>query len=225
MLVAPDITFKTTPKNTKEGNWECREGPGRSDWDFYAALPTLTKKGVEYIQSRKGKAEPFFLYFPLPSPHAPSCRPMPSTANRRPGPTATTWCRPTTPAASCSRPCATRAWTQNTIVFFSADNGAEQYAYARDEKHGHWSSGPLRGLKRDIYEGGHRVPEAVLKWHGLTKPGAVTDALFSQIDLIATFAAFTGFALPDNAAEDSPTSCPGCAARQKKPAPACPQHK
>ena len=71
VLAVPDITFRTTPQNTKEGQWECREGPGRSDWDFYQVLPTLTKRGVEYIHSRKGKAEPFFLYFPLPSPHAP----------------------------------------------------------------------------------------------------------------------------------------------------------
>jgi len=51
LLSVPDITFTKTPKNTKEGEWECRPGPGRSDWDFYQVLPTLTKKGVEYIHS------------------------------------------------------------------------------------------------------------------------------------------------------------------------------
>ncbi len=49
----------------------------------------------------------------------------------------------------------------NINIIFSADNGAERYAYHRDEKFGHWSSKPLRGLKRDIYEGGHRVPTII----------------------------------------------------------------
>ena len=71
LLATPDITFKSTPKSTKEGSWECRPGPGRSDWDFYQVLPTLASRGVDYIRSRKGKEQPFFLYFPLPSPHAP----------------------------------------------------------------------------------------------------------------------------------------------------------
>ena len=43
----------------------------------------------------------------------------------------------------------------------------------------------------------------VIKWPGLTKSGAVTDALISQVDLMATFAALVKFDLPRNAAEDS----------------------
>jgi arylsulfatase A len=60
----------------------------------------------------------------------------------------------------------------------------------------------LRGLKRDIYEGGHRVP-TIIRWPGLTKAGSITDALFSQTDLIATLAACLGFELPRTSAEDS----------------------
>ena len=75
--------------------------------------------------------------------------------------------------------------------------------YARDEKFDHWSSAPFRGLKRDIYEGGHHVP-FVVRWPGVTKPGSVSDALVSQIDLMATIASTVGYELPDkNAAEDS----------------------
>jgi arylsulfatase A len=91
---------------------------------------------------------------------------------------------------------------ENTIVVFSADNGPERYAYARDEKYGHWSSNPFRGLKRDIYEGGHHVP-FVIRWPGVLKPGSVCDGLVSQVDLMATFASLAGYELPDNAALDS----------------------
>jgi arylsulfatase A len=202
VLAVPDITFKTTPKNTKEGHWECREGPGRSDWDFYQVLPTLTKKGVEYIHSRKGKAEPFFLYFPLPSPHAPI---VPSDSFDGKSKAGAYGDYVVQTDDSCGRLLTAlreAGLESNTIVIFSADNGPEIYAYARDEKFNHWSAAPLRGLKRDIYEGGHRVP-TMIKWPGLTKAGAVCDALFAQIDLMATFANYLGFELPEKSAEDS----------------------
>jgi arylsulfatase A len=43
----------------------------------------------------------------------------------------------------------------------------------------------------------------VIKWPGITKSGSVSDALISQVDLMATFAALVNFELPRNAAEDS----------------------
>ncbi len=202
VLAVPDITFKTTPKNTKEGSWECREGPGRSDWDFYAVLPTLTRKGVEYIRSRKGRTEPFFLYFPLPSPHAPIVPADAFDGKSKAGAYGDYVVQTDDACGQLLQALRDTGAETNTIVFFSADNGAEQYAYTRDEKHGHWSSGPLRGLKRDLYESGHRVP-TILKWPAVTKPGSTTGALFSQIDLIATFAAALGVELPRAAAADS----------------------
>jgi arylsulfatase A len=202
VLAAPDITFKSTPQNTKEGNWECREGPGRSDWDFYQVLPTLTKKGVEYIHSRKGKEEPFFLYFPLPSPHAPIVPTDEFDGKSKAGAYGDFVVQTDDSCGRLLQALRDAGLDGNTIVFFSADNGAEAYAYPRDEKFDHWSSAPLRGLKRDIYEGGHRVP-TILKWPGATKGGTVTDALFAQIDLMATLAGYLDFKLPEASAEDS----------------------
>lgn len=202
VLSAPDITFKTTPQKIKEGHWECREGPGRSDWDFYQVLPTLTKKGVEYIRSRKGADKPFFLYFPLPSPHAPIV-PLASFDGKSKAGAYGDFVVQTDDACGQLLAALRQAGLEsNTIVIFSADNGPENYAYARDEKFDHWSAAPLRGLKCDIYEGGHRVP-TIIRWPGLTKPGSVTGALFAQIDLMATLASHLGFELPTNAAEDS----------------------
>jgi arylsulfatase A len=201
-LTVPDITFKKTPQNTKEGSWECREGPGRSDWDFYQVLPTLTKKGVDYIHSRKGKIEPFFLYFPLPAPHAPIVPNEEFDGKSKAGAYGDFVVQTDDACGKILNALRESGLDSNTIVIFSADNGPENYAYARDEKFDHWSAYPLRGLKRDIYEGGHRVP-TMIKWPGVTKPGAVTDALFAQIDLMATFANYLGQELPKNSAEDS----------------------
>jgi arylsulfatase A len=200
--VAPDITFTKTPQATKEGSWECRPGPGRSDWDFYKVLPTLTEKGVEYIRSRKGNEQPFLLYFPLPSPHAPIVPNDKFDGASKAGAFGDFVVETDDTCGQLLNALREAGLYENTIVIFSADNGAEQYAYARDEKHGHWSTHPLRGLKRDIYEGGHRVP-TIIKWPGLTKPGSVSGALISQIDFMATLASALGYELPDDSAEDS----------------------
>jgi arylsulfatase A len=60
----------------------------------------------------------------------------------------------------------------------------------------------LRGFKRDLYEGGHRVP-FIVRWPGRAPEGAVSDALISQVDLFATLAAAAGIDVPAGAAHDS----------------------
>lgn len=95
-----------------------------------------------------------------------------------------------------------RGLADHTIVVFTADNGPEHYAYERVRRTGHRSMGPYRGLKRDLWEGGHRVPFLV-RWPGHVPAGRVTDGIVGQIDLFATLAACSGTPLPAHAAEDS----------------------
>jgi len=87
-------------------------------------------------------------------------------------------------------------------VIFTSDNGAAGSMEKRYLDTGHNSSGPLRGKKLDIWEGGHRVP-FVIRWPKVTTPGSVSDALISQIDLMATFAAALNYQIPKSQAEDS----------------------
>jgi len=189
-------------KPIKEGNWECRPGPMVTGWDPYEVLPTLTRKGVEYIHSRKGKSEPFFLYFPFPSPHAPIIPNDAFDGKSKAGPYGDFVVETDDCVGKLLAALDGAGLAENTIVVFTADNGPEHYAYARDEEFEHWSAKPFRGLKRDIYEGGHHVP-FIVRWPGVTKAGDTTDALVSQIDLMATFASLVGYQLPDDAAEDS----------------------
>lgn len=91
---------------------------------------------------------------------------------------------------------------ENTIVIFTSDNGPEKYAYKRAEKYGHYSSGDFRGVKRDVYEGGHHVP-FLIKWPNKINPGAVSHEVISQVDIMATLAAVTNSKLPSNSAPDS----------------------
>ncbi len=201
---APDTVMDTTKwKEIKEGNWECRPGPMISDWDPYENIPTTTAKAVEYLAKQKGAEKPFFLYFAFPSPHAPIIPNDEFDGKSQAGPYGDFVYETDDACGRILKALEDNGLTENTVVVFSADNGPEKYAYARDEKFGHWSAHPLRGLKRDIYEGGHHVP-FIIKWPGVTEAGKTCDALVSQIDLMATFAAATDFELPDeNAAEDS----------------------
>jgi len=91
---------------------------------------------------------------------------------------------------------------ENTIIIFSADNGTEAYAWQRAEKFGHFSMGNDRGLKQDVWEGGHHIP-FIFKWPGHTKAGSVSKEVISQVDLMATLASIAGADLPENAAPDS----------------------
>ena len=203
MAQVPDTMMDTKkwPK-TKEGNWECRPGAMVTGWNPYEVLPTLGDKAVAYVESRKDKDEPFYLYFAYPIPHAPIIPNDEFDGKSEAGPYGDFVDENDHIAGRILDALDKAGLVDNTVVIFTADNGPEHYAYARDAKFDHWSAKPLRGLKRDIYEGGHRVP-FIVRWPGVTKAGRVGDALISQVDLYATFAAHLGVALPDDAAEDS----------------------
>ncbi|MBI1247197.1 sulfatase-like hydrolase/transferase [bacterium] len=203
LVKAPD-TMKDEKawKPIKEGGWECRPGPMVTGWDPYAVLPTLTEKGVEYLKSRKDQKEPFFLYFAFPCPHAPIIPNDEFDGKSGAGPFGDFVVETDAMVGKLLAALEESGHADDTVVVFTADNGPEKYAYARDEKYGHWSPEPFRGLKRDIYEGGHHVP-FIIRWPGVTKPGKVTDALVSQIDLMGTFASALNLLLADDAAEDS----------------------
>lgn len=186
----------------KEGKWECRPGPMVTGWNPYEALPTLTDKGVAYIESQSESDESFFLYFAFPCPHAPIIPNDEFDGKSGAGPYGDLVVETDAMVGRLLKALEESGQADNTIVVFTADNGPERYAYARDTKFDHWSAHPFRGLKRDIYEGGHHVP-FIVRWPGVTKPGGTSDALVSQIDLMATFASALDADLPNDSAEDS----------------------
>ena len=91
----------------------------------------------------------------------------------------------------------------NTLVMFSSDNGPEvrSVIHMRAD-HGHDGARPWRGMKRDNWEGGHRVP-FIARWPGRITAGSRSDQTTCLTDVMATLAAITGATLPDDAAEDS----------------------
>ncbi len=77
----------------------------------------------------------------------------------------------------------------NTIVIFTSDNGPHREG-GHDPEFFH-SSGGLRGFKRDLYEGGIRVP-FIARWPGKIKPGTKSDHITAHWDMYPTFCELAG---------------------------------
>jgi arylsulfatase A len=201
VITMPTEPLTITPK-TAEGNWEARPGPMTKGWDFQAVMPKLTERAVTWLREQRGKAEPFFLYFPFTSPHAPIV-PSPAFIGKSQAGGYGDWVVQTDDSAGrVLKTLDELGLRESTIVIFISDNGPEHYAYPRIQNFQHRSMGPLRGVKRDLWEGGHRVP-FIVRWPGHVPSGVVSDALISQVDIMATLAAATGAKLPAGSAEDS----------------------
>ena len=86
-----------------------------------------------------------------------------------------------------------RGIDENTIVFFTSDNGPHREGGHDPEFF--QSRGPLRGIKRDLYEGGIRVP-TLARWPGKIKPGQVSNQIWAFWDVLPTLAELGGAAAP-----------------------------
>ncbi|WP_202911938.1 sulfatase-like hydrolase/transferase [Arenibacter aquaticus] len=184
-----------------EGEWEFRPGPKVEGWNPYEVLPTLTKKTVDWIGKQDSK-KPFFLYFALPSPHAPIIPNEEFKGKSSAGPYGDFVYQTDWVAGQVLKALKEKGLEENTLVIFTADNGPERYAFDRAEKYGHFSMGNFRGLKRDVWEGGHHVP-FIIKWPNHIAPGSVSDEVISQVDIMSTIASITNIIVPHNAAPDS----------------------
>jgi len=92
---------------------------------------------------------------------------------------------------------------EDTLFMFASDNGPETLTtvHMRTD-HDHDPARPWRGMKRDQWEGGHRVP-FIVRWPGMIQAGSSSDQMTSLTDVMATLAAVVGADLPQNSAEDS----------------------
>lgn len=81
----------------------------------------------------------------------------------------------------------------NTIVMLSSDNGPHKEGGHKPEFFD--SNGPLKGFKRDVYEGGIRVP-LIARWPGGIKPGTTTDHISAHWDILPTLCDFAQAPIP-----------------------------
>lgn len=173
------------------------------NWKLRDVLPEITNRAADYVRQNAKSAKPFFLFFSQTSPHEPV---VPSESFRGKSGIApiadfvmeTDWS-----AGEVIRAVDESGIADNTIVIFTADNGHSHYTGWQDLiDAGHLPSGPYRGHKGDVWEGGHRVP-LVVRWPEKIKAGSSSDQLVCLTDFFATFADIVGQQLPVDGAEDS----------------------
>src|SRR5947207_11353944 len=80
--------------------------------------------------------------------------------------------------------------TNNTIVVFTTDNGAETFTFPDG------GTTPFKGSKMTTWEGGMRAP-AVIRWPGVIRPGTVKNDIFASLDWLPTFVNIAGGAKGD----------------------------
>lgn len=183
-----------------------REGPCAKGFKHEEVLPTLTQKTIDIIKAPHD--EPFFIYFPLPAPHTPI---LPSKEFL--GKSKTTaygdfvlMCDNV--VGQIMTALEEQGLSEDTIVIFTADNGCSPGADIEGlKKLGHNPSHHFRGMKSDIFEGGHRIP-LIVKWKSQIKPSQLCDEIVCLSDFYATVANILGVAFPDNQGEDSVSNLP-----------------
>ena len=181
-----------------------RPGPMLLGWRFDAILATLTERAAGYLNERAADAKPFFLYFPLTSPHEPIA---PSADFRGKSglnnPLADFLLQTDASVGAVMDQLDRLGLADKTLLIFTADNGSSMYTGGQQLlAAGHNPNGRFRGHKGTIYEGGHRVP-FFARWPGKIRPGSKSDETICLTDLMATVAAAVGRELPATAGEDS----------------------
>ena len=144
----------------------------------------LTKEAVRFVTTQPDR--PFFLYLPYTMPHLPIFAAEAFQGRSLGGPYGDTIEEIDWSVGEIIKALETAGLDENTLVFFSSDNGP--WHSASTEFSG--SAGPLRGSKQEVYEGGVRVP-TVFWWPGKVIP-KITSELGSVLDLYSTIATITG---------------------------------
>ena len=183
-------------------------GGNAARWKDEEMAQTFTAKAVDFIE--KNQHKPFFLYFAPSDIHVPRV-PAPQFAGKN----------------ECGVRCDVidqLDWSvgqvldtlkrlhleEDTLVLFTSDNGPvvnDGYDDGSDRKlDGHKPAGPFRGGKYTIFEGGTTIP-LIVRWKGHVKSG-VSNALISQVDLLASFAALVHQPVPAGSAIDSQNVLP-----------------
>lgn len=184
-------------------NQASTQGPALKDWTLEPILPALGERAVEFISEQNDSDMPYLLYLPLTSPHTPLAVNEAWKGQSGLGTYADFVMETDATVGRVLAAIDASRTADNTLVLFTSDNGCAHYIGTSElESRGHYPSGPLRGYKSDVWEGGHRVP-FIVRWPGVVRAATVCDALVQQADLLATLADILNVRLEPNQGEDS----------------------
>lgn len=166
-------------------------------------LNKITEKAVTYISDAARKSTPFFLYVPLSAPHSPVVPSKEWIGKSGINAYADFVMEVDNSVERILNSIDKAKLTDNTIVIFTTDNGTSASAKIEElVAAGHNPSADLRGIKADLWEGGHRVPY-LLRWPNKVKSGSVHSKTVVHNSLLATAADILNVELPKDMGVDS----------------------
>lgn len=175
------------------------------DFDLEKVDLVFLRKSIDFLerQARSEPRRPFFLLHSMQAVHLPSFAAPEFQGKTEAGPHGDFIFEMDAIVGQLMATLERLGMSENTLVIFTSDNGPETTTTVHMRAdHGHDPARPFRGMKRDQWEGGHRVP-FIVRWPGKVPAGKTSDALLSLTDLLATLAAVAGAEVPGNAGEDS----------------------
>ena len=169
-----------------------QKGGKKAQWKDENMAEIFLEKAKEFVQKNQNK--PFFLYYGLHQPHVPRVPNERFVGKSGMGPRGDVileadWC-----VSEFLKELDQLGLTDNTLVILTSDNGPQlddgYQDYAVELIGNHKPSGPHRGGKCSLYNGGTCIP-FLLRWPAVVEKG-VSNSLVCQMDLLASLAALTG---------------------------------
>jgi len=198
---------------TVQKGWSAfnRVGDAEKDFEDHEVLETFFDEADAYI-GRQKKNDPFFLFLALTAPHTPTSPGVNWRGKSNLGVYGDFVMEVDHAVERVITALKKQGLYENTFVLFSSDHGPAPYAgnilratpkqIHLMEERGHYPSGPHRGYKFSVYEGGLHVP-LIAHWPGVIKPRNTSNALVGLNDLMATFADVANHRLDPKHAPDS----------------------
>lgn len=184
-------------------------GEGVNDWDSTAYNMILVNETKAFLDKHLNNksADPFFTYIALGGvhlPHTPPYKFMDGTpiSDEYGTPHMDILYEMDKVVGALVEALDDRNLLEDTIIVFTSDNGGLSGETLSDT-YDHYSNGPLRGHKGEVYEGGIRVP-MTFRWdNGNIPKGETRSNMIGLNDLYRTIAGLIGISVPDNQAVDS----------------------
>ena len=184
---------------------DCRAGMIALDFPMQSVDQVFLERSRQFLEQHLDQhpEQPFFLYHATQAVHLPSFASSRFQGQSGAGPHGDFLLELDDIVGQLTGILERRGVLNRTLFIFTSDNGPEtSTVVSMRTDHRHDGAAPWRGVKRDSWEGGHRVP-LLVRWPEVVASGTETDQLASLTDVLATVADIVGEPLPSGSGEDS----------------------
>lgn len=191
-------------------SFDCRGGVIAPDFDMEEVDEIFLKKSIAFLEQHKKEHpdKPFFLMHSTQAVHLPSFPSKKYQGTTKAGPHGDFIAQFDSNVGTLMETLKRLEFDDNTLIIVTSDNGPEVGTVLNMRKqYKHDGAHPWRGMKRDNWEGGHRVP-FIVSWPGASPAGQTCNQTVCITDIFAACADIIGYNLPQNAAEDSANILP-----------------